>query len=317
MKIFLDALGNSRPKPWYDPLLQFQELAQKDEVGKHIVTLDQESADIILTFFYDPPIYCKLPVDKRRFGFSTYDLGFPFYPGLYPSLPQWNAHPSYARSAPYPLRFQDEGDIQLNCKNRKYLFSFVGSVVTSPVRNRVIALKHQQALLLDTSQSDGYKGGQSSQVYAEFRSSFQRKLADSDFILCPRGIGVSSIRLFETRRSGRVPVVISDHWVPPSGIPWEQFIVQIDENDIESIPDRLETLKKHAYEMGHEARIHWEKNFSSTQIFNWIINQISEMYESVEDRFYWWKTKKMMDMRNMRFVTLPMIKYKFTKFRHR
>ena len=48
------------------------------------------------------------------------------------------------------------------------------------------------------------------------------KRTDADFIrrtrfvLCPRGQGVSSIRLFEVMKSGRVPVIISDAFVPPA-----------------------------------------------------------------------------------------------------
>src|SRR2546423_4170060 len=35
----------------------------------------------------------------------------------------------------------------------------------------------------------------------------------SKFILCSRGVGTSSVRLFDTMRMGRVPVILSDQWL--------------------------------------------------------------------------------------------------------
>ena len=67
-----------------------------------------------------------------------------------------------------------------------------------------------------------------------------------DLILCPRGEGTSSIRLFESLRMGRPPVIISDQWVPPEGPAWDTFSVRIPERRIHTIPDRLTELEHQA-----------------------------------------------------------------------
>jgi hypothetical protein len=115
-------------------------------------------------------------------------------------------------------------------------------------------------------------------------------------------------------RAGRVPVVISDHWVPPMGVPWNDFIIRIDEKDIASIPQRLESLEGQAREMGQNARKQWEMNFSESRIFDWMIEQIAEMRISVNgvnSGLWKWKLRKMLHRRNIRYVTLPWLKKKY------
>ena len=51
-------------------------------------------------------------------------------------------------------------------------------------------------------------------------------------MLCPRGQGTSSIRLFEAMRMGIAPVIISDKWIGPKGPEWESFAVFVKEKDI-------------------------------------------------------------------------------------
>ncbi len=45
-----------------------------------------------------------------------------------------------------------------------------------------------------------------------------RSLRGAGSFSAPRGIGASSVRIFEAMRAGRAPVIISDDWiVPPVG----------------------------------------------------------------------------------------------------
>ena len=59
----------------------------------------------------------------------------------------------------------------------------------------------------------------------------------------PRGLGVSSVRLFDTMRMARVPVILSDEWVEPIGPAWREFSLRIPERDFHCIPDLLEKEK--------------------------------------------------------------------------
>jgi hypothetical protein len=102
-------------------------------------------------------------------------------------------------------------------------------------------------------------------------------MASSRFVLCPRGFGTSSWRLFEALKMGRAPAIISDQWVSPEGPAWNEFSVRIGEREIESIPKRLEELEPRAEEMGRKARDQWEQWFSMEVCFHRIVEWCLEM----------------------------------------
>jgi hypothetical protein len=87
-------------------------------------------------------------------------------------------------------------------------------------------------------------------------------MLESHFVLCPRGFGASSIRLFEAMACGRAPVIISDDWVPPRGPDWSKFSIRVREGDIEEIPRILKELEPNAHILGRNARRAWEEWFS-------------------------------------------------------
>ena len=93
----------------------------------------------------------------------------------------------------------------------------------------------------------------------------------SKFILSPRGMGVSSVRLFDAIRMGRVPVIVSDQWVPPEGPRWEQFSLRVAEKDIGQIPSLLERHESAAVGMGLAARKEWEAWFSPAVCFHHVV----------------------------------------------
>jgi len=312
MKVYLESIGCA--PPWHDQLILLRDLASKDKVGRHCVVAERVSADIVLSVFHEDPRFCNLAYplehDRRRFAFCSYDNGFPALPGLYPSLTPWNADSRFARSAPYLPKPWDDDDVDLDRKDPAFLFSFVGSALTSPIRRRILDLRHKRGFVRDSSNDDGYRSAQPQDVYQRFQKSYRTVLADSQFVLCPRGVGTSSIRLFETMRAGRVPVVISDHWIPPLRVPWEEFIVCIPEKEIAGIPRRLESLAERAREMGHRARQQWEMNFSENRVFNWLVDQVVEMGRVDAGAFRKWKARRLTDWRNLRRVTLPILKQK-------
>jgi hypothetical protein len=162
----------------------------------------------------------------------------------------------------------------------EYLFSFVGSSSNSAsVRNRILRLRHEACFLEDSSSGQSDRDTR----YAEL-------LHKSKFVLCPRGVGASTWRVFETMRAGRVPVIVSDEWCPPRGPSWHEFSLKVDEKDIDQIPDILESVKERAREMGTKARQAWEAHFNLTTSFHWIaeaclrIQKIRERYHHVERR---------------------------------
>lgn len=73
------------------------------------------------------------------------------------------------------------------------------------------------------------------------RHEFVQNIIDSDYVLCVRGSGNFSYRLYETLSLGRIPIFIDTDCVLPydSYIDWEKFVVWIDQGDINQIAEHV------------------------------------------------------------------------------
>lgn len=189
----------------------------------------------------------------------------PSVPGIYVGLASSNKLSRLYRGGFY-LRVAD--NVSLDIDQEKHascdtLFSFIGKVNNhKTVRSAIMRLQHPRSILIDrnTGQRD---------ADADYVQTIHR----SKFVLAPRGFGPSSWRLFETMRAGRVPVIISDDWVPPNGLDWKSFAVRVAERDVSAVPQRLEHLESRAGEMGRLARQAYLDNFSSATAFDWVATQ--------------------------------------------
>jgi hypothetical protein len=242
--------------------------SRQDTKKQHQVVDCPRLADVILFVcdrrFYHSGIYSSDIFKQYREKSLVIDFAdrtIPRIPGLYAIVPK------YLQQYPiYEYLFYDHGDFEIGkaaglfVDDYKYLFSFMGSVKTYPiVRSKVVGLVHPRAYLRDTNV---YPDGN---IYCD-------TMINSKFILCPRGLSPSSIRVFETMRAGRVPVIISDDWRENQiDGNWEEFSVRVSERDVESIPHLLERLEPKAIEMGQKAFVAWEKNFSIHNCFNWLV----------------------------------------------
>jgi hypothetical protein len=70
---------------------------------------------------------------------------------------------------------------------------------------------------------------------------FLENLLDSDYVLCARGYGNYSHRLYEALACGRIPLFIDTDCVLPFdfGIDWKRFCVWVDQADLRSVADRV------------------------------------------------------------------------------
>jgi Exostosin family len=191
------------------------------------------------------------------------DNQFPAIRGLYPSVSrQWVARgwalPAHYVSA-HIHRFQfATGELQ----EKDVLFSFIGSSRTHPVRERIIALHHPGGVVIDSSPK-GRSGHWWEQPNPEeFRRTFKDVTRRSQFVICPRGLSPSSIRLFEAMEAAAVPVIVSDAMELPRGPDWDTFSIRVAEKDVDSIPTVVEKLQHRAAEMGRAARQAWDTFFS-------------------------------------------------------
>lgn len=97
----------------------------------------------------------------------------------------------------------------------------------------------------------------------------------SKFILCPRGAGPNSIRLFEALKLGIAPVIISDDWVPCEGPKWNEFALFVAEKDLARLDTILTAAEPSYRARGALARLVHEKFFSDEAYFNYLVASAS------------------------------------------
>lgn len=94
------------------------------------------------------------------------------------------------------------------------------------------------------------------------RLSYLEELLASDFVLCPRGIGTGTHRLFEVMARGRCPVVLSDEWVPPEGVDWDSCSIRVPEAELTKLPELLAARCHEAAVLGERAKAVWAARFA-------------------------------------------------------
>lgn len=87
-------------------------------------------------------------------------------------------------------------------------------------------------------------------------SNYLELLEDTQFVICPRGKGLTSIRFFETLRMGRIPILISDDIQLPLDwmVDWSDFIIRVPECEISTVVDRVKDWNKDPEEASKLAR---------------------------------------------------------------
>ena len=257
-----------------------QAAAAADRFGVHHVVADPAAADLILFvethyaaghYFQgvrNHPVYREFK--SKSYLFSSADKVIPFLPGVFASIEsRWYRAP-WTRSGHYvdvkerdALRYEQP-------PAPSHLFSFVGASDNHPLRERVLGLAHPGALLIDASAESAAveRRERSPELQAEWREGFARSIRESAFVLCPRGGGTSTRRIFETMMLGRVPVIVSDQWVAPAGPAWPSFSLRVPERRAESIPALLEARAGEAEAMGARARAEWLEWFSEAASFH-------------------------------------------------
>jgi len=269
--------------------LSLKEHALADRMKVHQVVEDPAAADLILFVEVDVGSFStsvrKHPYIKqfrqKCFMFSSDWRVIPFIPGVYTALEKRWYLPHRSRPGFYlnwlmnPLvKFEPDA-------HRDLLYSFMGDLETDPVRKILAKVEHPRGLFVDTSEESQDVISQSSaEQKAVFWTRYVETARRSKFILCPRGMAPSSIRVFETMCMGRVPVILADQWVRPEGPAWESFSIQIPERDARSVPRLLEEREAEADEMGLLARAEWEKYFSPDIVFHRVIELCLEIQKS-------------------------------------
>jgi hypothetical protein len=263
-------------------LQEARNCAAVDRFHIHSQTDDPATADLIIFVeFYGGGWYFERvrqhPLVKHNrekcFLFCANPFVIPFLPGVYAGVERMWAS-SRTRPGFYLGRTKNEFTIYTPPDpDVPYLFSFMGSVRNAPIRAKLSKLRHPRRFFQDTAQD--FERILHRKMERRERLDYDRRYAEltkaSKFVLCPRGLSASSIRLFETMRMGRVPVILSDNWVPPLGPRWDQFSVRVLERDFDRVPAILEEREGEAVEMGELARKEWERWFADDVLFHHLV----------------------------------------------
>ncbi len=84
-------------------------------------------------------------------------------------------------------------------------------------------------------------GGRKEETGKQVRREFLNNMENSDYILCARGGGNFSYRIYETMMGGRIPVLVNTDCVLPYDfiVNWNEFFPIIDKSDIPNIGNLL------------------------------------------------------------------------------
>lgn len=284
MKVFLTSAYET-----HTTLDDLQKLAPGDSIKRHQICQDPEEADAILFVenwhlndyrykrLHNHPLVWKFP--DKVFMVNEVDKPWCALPGLYSSMPkkyfQKNRQVAFGFFST-PNDFVRQIYKPDDTSDRKFLFSFVGAA-SHRIRKRIMQLSEGHPSVQDTSDFNVWHCNKDAK--ASVGQNFASVMANSQFVLCPRGIGTSSFRLFEAMQAGRAPVILADQWVAPPCVDWD-FAVRIPESDIESIPTILNSLAGESRERGIAARAAWEAAFAPDRVFNTAIDGIESLTES-------------------------------------
>lgn len=267
---------------------RFVESAGLDSFGKHALTTDPEEADLIIFaevgaqgLFAEPIRHHPYFRNYREkcFIFDPDDHTVPILPGLYAGLAQKDYQPGRTRTG-YYLRREENPYLYFHepSAEPRYLGSFLGTFTSHPMRQRLAELPKDRFLVEDTtSVFHALRRGDAEDLRDAYYFRYVDSMAQSAFVLCPRGLCRGSIRLFEAMRIGRCPVILSDGWVYPARVDWQSCSITVAEKDILRLPEILEAHRDRAAEMGRRARQQWEIYYSPQTCFHWLVEDCLEI----------------------------------------
>jgi hypothetical protein len=278
-------LATASHNPWSHELRsELEGVAKQDCFGVHSLVDDPEAADIIL--FIDPhqhltdwtmrafrthPLVQRWP--RKVFIYDERDLPRDALPGVYVSMPRSEFDPGRHRAVSYYHLKNNTRDVVNEAPD--LLFSFQGRRA-APVRAALLDLRHPRALIEDTSALNFFSQSEE-EALEQGRIRYREIMGRSKFVLCPRGAGPSSFRLFEALSCGRVPVILSDEWVPPAGIDWDACSVRVPESEAGTLARRLEELEPQWPQMSAIARRTYDEWFSPESWFHRAIDACAEL----------------------------------------
>ena len=120
--------------------------------------------------------------------------------------------------------------------SKRFKVTFQGDLATTALR----AIDVRRLMYLELADRENFHFfdiGSAEDYYAV--------LADSEFVLCPRGFGPTSFRMYEALSLGAIPIYIWEEveWLPcRDEIDWSELIVSVDYRRINKLPRIIEAM---------------------------------------------------------------------------
>jgi hypothetical protein len=212
----------------------------------------------------------------KCFALNYADSPVAFLPGLYVCLPRQSYDPGWTRAIPYPWASPNKELATFNPQldHPEFKLSFRGSI-SHPIRQKVLDLMTVHHELGPSSQIQRWFNHTSDEQLA-----YLQEISNSQFVLCPRGIGTSSYRLYEVLSLGRVPIIISDDWVPPEGVDWNSCSIRIAEGRVGELPSIIDHFISRWPEMSVAAANVWHSCFRESVLADFLFDQLESLFFS-------------------------------------
>ena len=270
-----------------DPARVLRDLAGISQGSRHRLAASPGAADVILLAFSPKaqrhvslarhPLRLEFP--DKVLVYDMHDRPAPAWPGVYVNISRRRYDRRYQEPWAYvqlPIESAPPDVDRTHCPD--LLFSFVGRC-SHPIRRQVLALRHPRALVETANFKIGRFWTQITDEHEEMRVRYYHNLARAKFILCPRGLGLSSFRLYEALAAGRVPVIVSDSWVPPAGPEWGSFSIRLPERELGKVVDVLLERECEYDALAWAARRTHERWFAPERRFERIVDCCERLME--------------------------------------
>jgi hypothetical protein len=268
-----------------NPYRAILELYHQSEPRVHDLVDDPEAADLILMVgswdlngkgIIESPLPRRYP--EKTFAYYDSDAFIPLLPGIYTS-PQKSLFSFFHRTESQTyVQLLNRSPVQASSE-KNYLFSFTGGS-TSLLRKRLYKARFNRPdiLIEDTSAYSHWDAGQQGRQEAQER--YVTVIARSHFVLCPRGAGTGSLRLFEVMQKSGCPVILADDYVLPVGPRWEDFAILVRERNYKKLPQILEPHMPESLERGRRAYEAYQAWFAPPVAFNRMVEACVRIRDS-------------------------------------
>lgn len=107
--------------------------------------------------------------------------------------------------------------------------------------------------------------------------SFLQRISKSKFVFCPRGIGSSSFRTYQSMSVGSVPIITGmNHYPFEDQVDWDAFSIRGDISNINQLIEKASRINKNEYENMRQAAINfWEQYCMHNSLYERLVTIVT------------------------------------------